>query len=204
MSPRPDVSKERTKQILEAAMKVFSRSGFQQASVDDIVEESGLSKGALYWYFKSKDDIIVGILDHLFAGELSAVRELAQAEGSAEDRMIRFARLTGTEFKNMLRLTPITYEFYSLAFRDKTVQKALRKYFHGYVASLVPLIEQGIDRGEFRKVDPEQTAIAMGAIIEGTLLLWVFDPRMVKLEQQIDSSIRLFLDGLKADRKAKS
>ena len=56
MPPRPEVSKERTKQILDAAVKVFSRSGFQQASMDDIVAESGLSKGALYWYFKSKDD----------------------------------------------------------------------------------------------------------------------------------------------------
>jgi len=56
MSPRPDVSEERKNQILDAAGKVFARLGFQKTRMDDIVEESGLSKGTLYWYFKSKDE----------------------------------------------------------------------------------------------------------------------------------------------------
>ena len=51
MSPRPDVSEERRNQILEAAMAVFARQGFEQARMDDIAQEVGLSKGALYLYF---------------------------------------------------------------------------------------------------------------------------------------------------------
>ncbi|MDL1899078.1 helix-turn-helix transcriptional regulator [Anaerolineae bacterium CFX7] len=54
MSPRANVSAARKAQILDAAAAVFARKGFYQASMDDIVEEAGLSKGALYWYFKSK------------------------------------------------------------------------------------------------------------------------------------------------------
>jgi AcrR family transcriptional regulator len=118
MSPRPDVSKERTKQILEAAMKVFSRAGFQKASMDDIVAESGLSKGALYWYFKSKDEIIAGILDYMFAREVADIRALPEAEGSAHDRLLRFAQLTLAEVRQMTHLLPITYEFYTLALRQ--------------------------------------------------------------------------------------
>ena len=45
MSPRPDVSEERRNQILEAAMAVFARQGFEQARMDDIAQEVGLSKG---------------------------------------------------------------------------------------------------------------------------------------------------------------
>ena len=63
MSPRPDVSKLRKQQILDAAIKVFSRSGFEKARMDDIAEESGLSKGTLYWYFKNKDEIISNVLE---------------------------------------------------------------------------------------------------------------------------------------------
>ncbi|MFQ5923332.1 MAG: TetR/AcrR family transcriptional regulator, partial [Anaerolineales bacterium] len=55
MSPRPDVSQKRQEQILNAAEKVFSERGFSGARMDDIVREVGLSKGALYWYYKSKD-----------------------------------------------------------------------------------------------------------------------------------------------------
>ena len=203
MSPRPDVSKERTQQILDAAIKVFSRMGFHKASMDDIVEEAGLSKGALYWYFKSKDEIIAGILDFIFVRELADIRQLAQAEGSAEDRLIEFAQLTITEIKDMLRLIPITYEFYSLAFRNKTVQKVARQYFQSYVDALVPTIEQGIARGEFRAADAHQVAVTLIAIVEGTLLLWVVNPKMMDLDEQLEYGIRSLLDGLIVSDKTK-
>ena len=48
MSPRPDVSEERKQQILEAAIAVFARLGFRAARMDDVAEQAGLSKAALY------------------------------------------------------------------------------------------------------------------------------------------------------------
>ena len=54
MTPRPDVSAERTAQIVEAAIAVFSRLGFHKARMDDIAREAGVSKGTLYWYFESR------------------------------------------------------------------------------------------------------------------------------------------------------
>ncbi|MGN6675555.1 MAG: TetR/AcrR family transcriptional regulator, partial [Thermomicrobiales bacterium] len=74
MSPRPDVSAERRDQILDAASKVFARFGLQHARMDDIADASNLSKGALYLYFKSKDDLIAAILRRLYEHELRALR----------------------------------------------------------------------------------------------------------------------------------
>ena len=70
MAARRDVSAERKNQILDAAMVVFARSGFHEARMDDIVQESGLSKGTLYWYFKSKEEIITAISERLFATDI--------------------------------------------------------------------------------------------------------------------------------------
>ncbi|MDX1599965.1 MAG: helix-turn-helix domain-containing protein, partial [Anaerolineales bacterium] len=53
---------DRVDQILDAALRLFAREGFHAASMDDLVAESGLSKGSLYWYFESKDDIVFGVL----------------------------------------------------------------------------------------------------------------------------------------------
>ncbi len=69
MSSQTDLEQERRKQILDAAEKVFTQRGFNKARMDDIVAESGLSKGALYWYYKSKDEIILALMDRFFAGE---------------------------------------------------------------------------------------------------------------------------------------
>jgi AcrR family transcriptional regulator len=67
MSPRPDVSEERRNQIIESAIKVFAREGFANTRMEDVATESGLSKGLLYWYFKSKEEIIIAIADLLFS-----------------------------------------------------------------------------------------------------------------------------------------
>ena len=109
MSPRPDVTAERKSQILEAAIKVFSRMGLDQARMDDIVAESGLSKGALYWYFKSKDEITAAILDSLFTREMTELQGLLEADGLVADRLLEFVRHTAGEIKTMTHLAPILY-----------------------------------------------------------------------------------------------
>jgi len=74
--PRPDISEERKTQILSAATKVFTKHAFAEARMDDIVAESGLSKGSLYWYFDSKDAIIISILDQVFEWETAQVWDI--------------------------------------------------------------------------------------------------------------------------------
>jgi hypothetical protein len=59
------------------------------------------------------------------------------------------------------RLIPIVYQFLALAFRNKYVQKALKKYINLYIDMLVPIIQHGIDSGEFRKVDVREVAILL-------------------------------------------
>ena len=58
MPSKDDLTNERRAQILQAAATVFARSGVNGARMDDIVAESGLSKGSLYWYFDSKQEIV--------------------------------------------------------------------------------------------------------------------------------------------------
>jgi AcrR family transcriptional regulator len=204
MSPKPDVSIERKNQIVEAAMNVFARHGFKDATMDDIVTESGLSKGALYWYYKSKDELIGAILEYFFKRELADIRTLPDAPGSAHDRLLRMIESTITEIQEMKPLLPIFYEFYTLALRNKGVRKALQQYFREYLATLTPLIQQGIDRGEFRPLDAAQAALTAGAVVEGTLLLWVLDPKSFQLEAQLRAGTELVLAGLEAPCLAKT
>jgi AcrR family transcriptional regulator len=198
MSPRPDVSAERKKQILDAAMIVFSHKGFHQARMDDIVKQSGLSKGTIYWYFNSKDEIISQILDNLFERELASLGELQNEEGSASERLLEFMRISLTDLMPMLKHMPLTYEFYAFALREETVRITLKKYFRSYVELLIPIIQQGIDSGEFRAINAREAAIAAGATFEGTILLWVYDPETVDLDRCMETGFRLFLNGLKA------
>ena len=196
MSPRPDVSEQRKDQILDAATNVFSRRGFHDARVDDIAEEAGLSKGTLYWYFKSKDDIIIGLLDRLFEFGASGVRELQSKEMPATEMLRQAIDLLIKDLDRWLKLIPLAYEFLGLLFRRKIVQTAFKRYFRHYMDLITPIIQQGIDEGAFQVDSAKEVAIAIGAIFEGTILLWVYDSDMVNIKEDIHRSIELLINGI--------
>ena len=198
MSPRPDVSEERKDQIVNAAEEVFTQKGLDNARMDDIAEETGLSKGTLYLYFKSKDDLIAAVLDRIFQREFRAFENIDLSTISATDAIWIFTDTVIKDIKIILRLMPIAYEFLALAFRNKVVQKALKIYVNQYMEIFSPVIQRGIETGEFRQVDVKEVGIAIGAIVEGTLLLWIYDNSMVEPEKHIRSGMKLLLEGLLA------
>ena len=198
MFPKPDVSEERKDQIMNAAEDVFTQKGFSNARMDDIAKKTGLSKGTLYLYYKSKDDLIIAILDRIFQREFRVFENLDLASMSATDAIWNFTETSSKDIKMMLRLLPITYEFMGLAFRNKFVQKAFKTYFKRYMDILVPVIQKGIDSGEFRPGDAHEIALAMGSVMEGTILLWVYDKSMVEPEKHIRSGMKLLLEGVQA------
>ena len=91
MSPRPDVSEERKDQIMNAAEEVFSQKGFSNARMDDIAEETGLSKGTVYLYYKSKDDLIIAILNRIFQRDFQGMDALDMGHMTATDSIWKFA-----------------------------------------------------------------------------------------------------------------
>jgi AcrR family transcriptional regulator len=196
MSPRPDVSDERKFQILNAAEQVFTKKGLDLARMDDIAEETGLSKGTLYLYFKSKEELIIAILDRIFQGAFKQLEARKNSKLSSSEAVYQFTEEAIRDYKKMLYIVPIAYEFLALAFRNQTVKKALKQYFRQYMDVLVPIIQRGINSGEFRQVDAQEVAIAAGAIYEGTILLWVYDNNLINMERHIRSGIKLLLEGI--------
>lgn len=200
MSPRHDVSEERRTQIIESAMKVFTRQGFANTRMDDVAAESGLSKGLLYWYFKSKDEIIIALADIIFGLEFRKMEKLSIEDLPARVYLEKFLDIFLVDLRELLKVAPVMYEFYALAFRNKTIRKVMLGYLDRLIGILIPVVQHGMDNGEFRSGDPQQIAIAISAALEGSILLWAFAPDMVQPENQLRVSMMLLLDGLEAKK----
>jgi len=198
MTKRTDLSEDRKNEILDAALEVFSETGLSDASVDDVVRRSGLSKGTLYWYFKSKDRLVGALMKRFFAQELEKVRQLQQGRGTVRERLLRYSREVVAVVKRMPRA--LTLEFYAVAVRQKTVRKFLGELYARYCSELAAVVREGIDRGEFRKVDTAQTAAAITGLCEGLILLWALEPNVFPFEKFFEASMRTMLDGMKPER----
>lgn len=182
--------------ILTVATTVFAQKGFARASMNDIVRASGLSKGGVYWHFKSKDDIIVAIFDQFFAAQVMQLDAVLAGEGVASAKLMQLAELIGQESETWVTQFPFPMEFYALAARDEALKKVMSQYLRAYEERLVSLVKQGVAEGEFRAVDPVETAMTLEGLFEGLLLLWAMDPTQFDFSQQVERSVRLLLEGL--------
>jgi AcrR family transcriptional regulator len=200
---RHDSSSERKTQILDTAAVVFARKGFHQARVDDIVQESGLSKGTIYWYFKSKNDIITALSQRMLDQEIDSLYALLDAGGTVRERLLSYTRHVIDEVHQLAEsgLLPIFYEFYALAARnsDKAIRLFIRQYLENTRTALAPLIQQGIECGELRPLDAEAAAMALAAQFEGCILIWAVDPEGIHLDDYLLTSVQLHIDSLSAD-----
>jgi len=197
MAPKQDVSEERKSQILDAAMETFTEKGFHKTRMTDIAESSGLSKGSLYWYFESKDAIILKLIDRVFEFEIKDLTALLSDDRSAEERLYIYTERGGKDIIKMLKWMPLIYDFLALAFRQEAIKTAIQRYYTKNLDLLVTLIQQGIDAGEFVQGSALEAAYAIGAIIEGTVMLWLYDPEKIDILAHIQSSTELLLQGLK-------
>jgi TetR/AcrR family acrAB operon transcriptional repressor len=174
----------RRQAILEAAIGVFAQHGFDAATTDDIARSAGLSKGGLYWHFKSKDDILAAILMQLFDQELGVLQGLLAAEGAVAPRLRQLVAQGVAAVLQLEQLLPVMLEFYALAARKSDVRQFLQHYYQRYHQLLTELFAQGFARGEFHRGTAEAAAITLIGQLEGLGLLWAIVPALVRLADQ--------------------
>ena len=200
MSSPPDLKQERRKQILDAAETVFTKHGMERARMDDIVHESGLSKGSLYWYFKSKDAIIQALLDRVFIDEMRDAEALVNSQGSSSERLRIFIANVVQEYKRFEKMLPLAYEFVALAARSKVIRQAIVGYFKRYTAILAEIIRQGVENGEFKPCDPDDIALSVIAMYEGMAMLWFVDRELIDWDRIGGVPIETILAGLTVEK----
>ncbi len=194
--PPHDLREDREQQILEAAMNVFAREGFHEARMEDIARQSGLAKGTLYLYFKSKDAMIGALLRSFFNVELRRLRALEAAEGSVADRILAYTLKVAADAERMSAVAPLAFEFYAVAGRDRSMRQFLEEHFSEYETALARVVQRGIDTGEFRPVDADQVALMLLAVMEGLNLINLAAPKEVSLRAQAEASVRLIFDAI--------
>ena len=193
--PTPEA---RRQAIVKAAMGVFAQHGFDAATTDDIARAAGLSKGGLYWHFKSKDDILAAILMQLFDQELGVLQGLVATDGAVAPRLHQLVAQGVAAVLQLEQLLPVMLEFYALAARKSDVRQFLQQYYQRYHRLLALLFAQGFASGEFYHGTAEAAAVSLIAQLEGLGLLWAIVPELVRLADQSESAVDLLLRGLMA------
>jgi AcrR family transcriptional regulator len=191
----------RREEILDAAIVCFSREGFHRTTMVEIVKESGVSPGAIYNYFDSKEEIIEAIAEGRREVELALIAEATQAD-TVVDALRRLRDAFFGDLKNpkeRLR-RKLSIQLWAEAQRNPRILKLVRGSFEGPLKMLSGILAEAQSRGEIsRKVDAEATARFLIGAFYGLVLQVEWDEE-VRFERQI-KLLDIFLESISVGGK---
>jgi AcrR family transcriptional regulator len=197
MSPKVDVADERRAQIIQAALACFTRKGYNNTTMDDIVAESGLSKGSLYWYFKSKDDLFAEALLSVAMDVSQETMAALEQWSTASDKLRAIGQATVEFAEKVEGYFSLLLEFWVSGPRREEAAQSWIGLLIQYKDIVVEVVEEGVRNGEFKPVDAEQLVWAMMAAYDGLAAYTMFIPDM-DLERVSQVFVETLLSGLVA------
>jgi AcrR family transcriptional regulator len=161
--------KARTREeLLVAARSVFLRRGFHGASLDEIAEEAGYTKGAVYSNFAGKDDLYIALLEAHYRGRVAAYVELMVDQRTFEDAIRAVGRFMADSDARDPDWLPTLAEFVAHAARDESLRRAYVRVREEFLTAIAGVIETLCDRhGLALRVPPLEAARASSILARG-------------------------------------
>jgi AcrR family transcriptional regulator len=191
------VAEFRHKAIIEAACRVFARSGFEATTVEAIAAEAELAKGTLYLYFKSKLDIYVAAIQ----GQLEVLDELTRrrvevAEGGGEKlRTFMATRLAYLEdHRDFFKI--YQFEFSHMFLHPTRANAAFAEYYRRQVSFLTDIIEEGIRAGDLQFENAGAGAFLVYDTIRGVATRRLLGQSQLSLEEDTKMAMNFICAGI--------
>lgn len=192
---------ERRAQILRAARAVFVERGYLASRVEDVAKRAHLSKGAVYFYFRSKRELFDAIVDEEQAITISFLEGVAADPRPANEKLI----VLGWQYLDYfagLKSPPRFFLLMSeMAIRDEELRERTQAIHQKFVNRAAELIAEGVQSGHFRDLEPMAVAMMLKAMIDGLAGQAAIGVRPDVARLSTDG-IRLLIEGLAADGKS--
>jgi AcrR family transcriptional regulator len=186
--------------ILDAAVRKFAMAGYDAASVDDICAEAGVSKGAFYHHFPSKQAVFLALMN----GWLTMIDMGMDAvhKDTFPETLVRMTSLMPGVFAAAEDRLPMFLEFWLQASRDEKVWQAIIAPYRHYQERFIKMVEDGIKEGSLKPVDPQVASQVIVSLAVGLVLQGVLDPHSANWGEVSEKSMQILLNGLAKNEPA--
>ncbi|MGD2059086.1 MAG: TetR/AcrR family transcriptional regulator [Anaerolineales bacterium] len=186
--------------LLESAEFLFAQSGYDATSVASICEASGLSKGAFYHHFESKQALFFELLKRWLNTLEQRLREIESQGDRVPETLMSMAHVVGEVLDVGGPQLSIYLEFWNQALRDSKIHNALSEPFEEFLAFFSSLLTQGVEQGIIESTDPEQTARVITALGIGLLFQGLLNPEAADWNEVSAYGLGIVLAGLSKEK----
>ncbi|MBN2120710.1 MAG: TetR/AcrR family transcriptional regulator [Candidatus Omnitrophica bacterium] len=191
--------KTRKAQILDAAMLVFSRDGFNKASTDEIANVAKLGKGTVYRYFKDKKELFIATVDRGLDRLKDSI--LAKVDGIDDplERIEAGSKAYLTFFgKNPALIDMMIHE--QSEFKER-IKKQYFEHYYGSIDRMRRIFRKGITGGLIKNVDVDTAISILTNILNGQIYMWRVEGKKGFPEDKISVILKIFFTGVIKDEK---
>jgi AcrR family transcriptional regulator len=189
-------AEETRARIMQAGLECFAQNGYDATGVAAICKHAGVTKGGFYHHFDSKQALFLALFEQwliILDEQLAAFR--AEAE-NVPNGFREMAGMIGQVFEVASGQLPMFLEFWSKAAHDPQVWKEIIAPYRRYQTFFAQMVQEGIDEGTLRPVDPKTAAQTLVSLAVGLLLQGTLDPDGADWAQVTKESIDTYLEGI--------
>ena len=194
--------KKTKERLTEEAIKLFVRRGYHGTTIDNIVREVGLTKGAFYTHFTSKGELLLEIIERYKVKSLNEIKRLAMANsGNALEKLnqiISFNARFAAQNENLcVFLTFLSTELTT----DVDFEPFLKAVYGEYRTIISNLMREGISQGLIKEeLDPELAAITFIALHDGSLHQWTVNRNSIDSSEYVRTFRKVFFSGISKEK----
>ncbi|MAQ43160.1 MAG: hypothetical protein CMG25_01555 [Candidatus Marinimicrobia bacterium] len=193
-----NIAKEEKKsKILDAAYSVFVGKGYSDTTMDDIVKESKMSKGAIYHYYSSKKDLFLSLIDHWETYSFPDFYAKGDRDKNASEILMDLSDIVLNVFNKRKHVFLAEVEFWALSNKDDDVKQKSRLLYNKLLYLFELILKKGIRQKEFDDMDTKVVAMTILTSLQGINWFCLYEDTEVTAENYIKTSMGLLIKSLK-------
>lgn len=183
-------------QILNAALEVIVSKGYEGSSMTDIVNKSKMSKGAIYWYYSSKKEVYLALVNYWVHHYSPTLNHIIEDDHSASVQLKELFNYFINQYESDQTVFKALVEFWALAGRDNDFKEKFDKVYLKFLTLIEKIIIKGVESKEFKKIDTKIAALSIMVNIESTIWFTLFDDFGISATKYMKTITEFILAGL--------
>ncbi|HOM11618.1 MAG TPA: TetR/AcrR family transcriptional regulator [Spirochaetota bacterium] len=198
---RAEKEEQRKTQIITAAYEAISAKGYNNFTLDDIAKNAGLSKGGVLHYFKSKEDILIYLLEQIYIIIKKNINKRAAKYRTPERRMRAIVIAFIVTAKRHPAFYTVLVDFWAQIPINERVKHINTDIYKQLCDEIVKVIEDGIHQGVFKPVDARLAAHAIVAMVMNVAIQWTFNHELYNIDHLAKTCMKMIMSYLEAKPK---
>ncbi len=188
---------DKKNQILDAALQIFVKKGYSETRMDDIVQRSGMSKGAIYHHYSSKKDLFLDLIDFWELYCFPNILDKKYKNRSASGKLREIVKDVIITFKNKKYVFLAELEIWSLSNHDDVVRNKTKLLYMNLLKLFSNIIKAGIENSEFKNVNIRIAALSIMTSLQGVIWFSIFENSELSAEEYLTEVMEFIIVGLK-------